>query len=371
MTARTRNGGAVIRGIKSLLFSPGIALLGVFLMTTGMGPTKTSPSDLFGIYTCSLDGGNLKRLISDSYREMNHARLSPDHQWITFTRYNRRGRKGLAVEVEGYRETEIMIMRPDGTGLESLVPPRRGKVAANGYWTPDGKAILYVSNDNPQRRGQINRVDLATRRVTQVDLPGHLWMADPHPVGEKLVFTVYRPEDKINSIWLRDREGAAVRQLTHPVFPPVTEPLPVHLGDFDPKISPDGSRVAFFRHVGKQNWHVVIADANTGSEKDLSDEVALDMVPEWSSDGALLIFWHLDLSDLRNSGLYTVRPDGTARRKVPLPLGYFYSMPAFFPGDGSGEDARIIFSAKRDPRFAVGPRREAGRNRSTAAHSQP
>jgi Tol biopolymer transport system component len=338
-----------------------------------LGMSSGNPKDLhvFGIYTCTLDGGNLQVLTRDRSREMNHARVSPDHQWITFTRYNRRGPSGLAIETEGYQETEIMIMRPDGTGLESLVPPRRGVVAANGYWTPDGKAILYVSNDNPQRRGQINRIDLATRRITRVDLPEHLWMADPHPVGEKLAFTVYRPEEKINFVWLRDSEGGGVRQLTHPVVADVREPLPVHLGDFDPKISPEGSRVVVFRHVDKQNWHMVIVDVETGAENDISDAVALDMVPEWSSDGELLIFWHVDLSDLRNSGLYTVRPDGTDRRKVPLPGGYFYNMPAFFPGEGSGEDARIIFSAKRDRRFLMGPRSSIFEEESAIASVRP
>ena len=73
------------------------------------------------------------------------------------------------------------------------------------------------------------------------------------------------------------------------------------------------------------------------------------LVPEWSGDGQLLIFWHVERSDLRQSGLYTMQPNGSDRRRVPLPHGYFYSMPAFFPGQGSGRDARIIYSAKADP----------------------
>ena len=128
----------------------------------------------FGIFVSSLDGSKVRRVVSDPQREINHARVSPDKKWITFTRYNKRGWNGIAKEDGGYMETEIMLVRIDGSEMQSLVPPRQDTVAANGYWTEDGSAILYVSNDNPARRGQINRIELSTRAISKVPLAGDL-----------------------------------------------------------------------------------------------------------------------------------------------------------------------------------------------------
>ncbi len=47
-------------------------------------------SSSFGVFTSTLDGRDFKKIISDPYREMNHARVSPDKNWITFSRFNKR-----------------------------------------------------------------------------------------------------------------------------------------------------------------------------------------------------------------------------------------------------------------------------------------
>jgi len=302
----------------------------------------------FGIFVSSLDGSNVRRVVSDPDREINHARVSPDKKWITFTRYNKRGWSGIAKEDGGYMETEIMLVRIDGSEMQSLVPPRKDTVAANGYWTEDGSAILYVSNDNPARSGQINRIELSTRTISRVPLAGELWAADPHPVKGKMAISVFDPKAKLTSIWLTTGSGGRARQITFPRLSSA-ERTATPLGDYDPKISPDGRKVIAMRNLGKHNWHAILIDLESGEERDLSAEKAVDGVPEWSSDGKKLIFWHVDVKELGKSGLYTMNPDGSERRRIPLPKGYFYTMPAFFPEEGSGSGARIIYSAEKNP----------------------
>jgi hypothetical protein len=97
------------------------------------------------------------------------------------------------------------------------------------------------------------------------------------------------------------------------------------------------------------NIHTIIVDLKTGKETDISKGITMDVMPEWSSDGKLLIFWHGDPKTPPNSGLYTIRPDGSERKRVPLPRGYLYRMPAFFPGEGSSDKTRIIFTGKKMP----------------------
>lgn len=306
----------------------------------------------FGIFTSTLDGSNVRRVLSDPDREMNHARVSPDKNWITFTRYNKRGLfGGDAKEDNGYEESEIMLVRADGTNLQSLVPSRKGMVAANGYWTEDGSAILYVSNDNSQKRAQISRIDVASRKISKVPLEGDLWASDPHLVGDKLAVSVLNEEKKNMSIWITDSSGRKSRQITFPSGTGIDPATKTPLGDFDPKISPDGSKLVAMRNMGGHNWHAVVIDLKTGQERDISPDKSVDGVPEWSSDSRKLIFWYADTKELMNSGLYTMNPDGSNRQRIPLPRGFFYTMPAFFPGEGSGPSARIIFSGHKNSRL--------------------
>lgn len=314
----------------------------------GVVSCAAADADRFGIFIGTLDGRNIRRIVADPERELNHARVSPDKQWITFTRYNKRNWRGIAREDGGYMETEIMLARIDGSELQTLVPPRQDMVAANGYWSDDGKAIFYVSNDNSARRGQINRIDLATRKVSGIALDDDLWAADPHPVKGRMAINVFDPRENLSSIWLTRDTGGKARRITAPKLSGSRHGS-TPLGDYDPKISPDGSQVIAMRHMGKDNWHIVRIDLASGETVDLSDEKAVDGVPEWSSDGKKLIFWHVDEKELGKSGLYTMNPDGRERRRIPLPKGYFYTMPAFFPEEGSEDGARIIFSAEKNP----------------------
>jgi dipeptidyl aminopeptidase/acylaminoacyl peptidase len=310
-------------------------------------PPTSHEADHFALFVSDLAGREQRLVLADPSREINHARVSPDREWVTFTRFNRRGADGYATEVGGgYDETEIMRMRLDGSKIEALIPSRRGAVAANSYWTPDGTAIIYIGKD-PESKPQLFRLDIATRKVSRVPTPAGLIASDPHQVGNKIAFPVKgRGPD---AVWMMGADGTDAHQLSHPpnVGPP-REPGP---GDYDPKISPDATRVAVMRNLGVDNWHIVVIDIATGQEHDLSASRAVDAMPEWSSDGTRLVFWHVEPKDPARTGLYTMRPDGSERTTVPLKRGYFYTSPAFFPNEGASPEAHIIFSGRRNPKL--------------------
>ena len=275
----------------------------------------------------------------------------PDGTRFVFTRYNRFNPAGEALETNGYLQSEVVICRTDGASCELAIPARRGIVAANASWTPDGRALLYVTNDRPGRRAGVARLDLASRQVTIVPTGADRDFADPHQVAQTIVASSRTPGGApISHLVLYDLATQQRRQLTTPAFAQTVEMDPP-LGDHDPKLSPDGTRVAVMRHLAKDDWAIVVVDTATGQERNLSGPNPVDAVPEWSGDGRLLLFWSVDRADLRRSGLYTIRPDGSERRRVPLPPGRFYTMPAFHPGAASGPDARILFSSRPDPRM--------------------
>lgn len=305
----------------------------------------------FGIYTARLDGSGMTPVMTSDDQEMTHPRVSPDGRRIVLTRYNRKGKDGKATEEKGYEDTEIMIVNLDGTGLETIVPGKPGIINANGCWTPDGKSLIWLTTDNPQRDPEIRKIDLDTRRVTRVPTPPGLKTTDPHWLGNQIVFPSKGKD--VDALWVMNADGSRARKITDP---PEKRGLfsPGLYGDFDPKLSPDGDKVAFMRIAGGTSWRVLVVDLRTGEERTLTPpeytrKGVMEWLPVWSGDGELLLFMHVDTKNLRDTGLYTMTPEGRNRKRVPLPRGYMYGHATFFPGENATPRARIIFTATKNP----------------------
>lgn len=338
--------------MRKIIMAGMILVFLMFGMITGTkAETLKEFPPIFCIFSSRLDGKDLKLLFSSTYRQINHARISPDAKWITFSRFNTMGSDGIAMETDGYLNTEIMIAPFDATSMESIISPQASQVAVNSYFTPGSDGIIYIADYNSGISPQINRVDINTKAITRIPTPYGLLPSDPHQVGEWIVYPVISYSSTTpNCIWIMKEDGSAARQLTHPVFPESARNkiLKHKIGDFDPKLSPDCTKVALGRQVSSENFHIIVIDVNTGEEKDLTgvDAQSIEVMPEWSSDGNLLVFWQTHPTDASRRGIYTITPEGLNRKKIVMPTGYIYGMPAFFPAEGSNDDAHIIYSAQ-------------------------
>ena len=302
--------------------------------------------EYFAICTATADGRNFKEIIKDPRRAVTHGRVSKDHQWITFTRHNKFNARGIAIPETSYKETEILMCRIDGSEIQTLVPPKKGATNCNSYWTPDGKSIIYVSSDNPEKKGRIYLLDIETRTRKQLSTPDGYDAGDPYTDGTHVVFPARKPNVRGGHvIHIMNMDGTGFRRLS-------SVPQRQAKGEYDPKISPDGKKVAFMR-AGKKGMkgeiNLIVTDINTGAESNLSVPASnnWDAMPEWSSDGKRLIFWHVNRKEPLKSGLYTITADGSDRRRISLPKGYQYTICSFWPGTGSGPDAKIIFSVRK------------------------
>jgi Tol biopolymer transport system component len=308
--------------------------------------------DLFGIYVSTLSGGSHRAVITNSKLQMTHPRVSPDGDWVTFTRYRKKNWAGLAMEKGGYENTEIMLVRLDGSDLQTIVPAKKRVLNCNSTWTPDGKSLVFLTTEN--KRPELRRIELSTKRVTRVPTPPDLKTTDPHVAGDRIVFPVIG--DDVDSIWVMDLDGGNARKVTSPRYDERelerrAKRSKFPLGDYDPKLSPDRKRVAFMRLFGSEGWRILVADVATGEEQDLSGPDSIDALPDWSSDGKLLLFWHADKERPERMGLYTMKPDGRDRKMIPVPRGYLHGHPHFFPNSGSSPDAKIIYQATKAPKL--------------------
>lgn len=304
--------------------------------------------DRFGIDTARLDGTDWTLILISATQQMTHPGVSPDGRWITFARYTDTGLDGIAEEKHGCLATEILVVRSDGSDVRVVVAPDPGVIAANSSRTPDGTDLAYLSTDNSPHAPQINQIDLRTRRVRRLPTPANLLIADPRRRRDMLAFPVVG--SRVDRIWTMAVNGTDAHPVSQPRFPVGAEGGGFVLGDFDPRISPDGSRVACMRHFAGDAWHIVVLDIATGAKRDLSSSPATAILPNWSEDGRMLIFSHFDRRRPADLKLYVRRRDGKDRHMLPLPRGYVYVHSDLSPGDGASPKTRIAFAATRSPR---------------------
>lgn len=317
--------------------------------TPPTGATRRNTADQFAIWTSTLGGGIPVMIASDPARELNHARYSPDGTKIIFTRYNTYNTDGFATELNGYEQTEVIVCDANGDNFTFPVPPRAGIWAANANWTPTSTSFIYISNDNaPTNQLGVNLFDLTNSQITKLYFPFDLAASDPNWVGSNLIFSGAVPGAAQPVVWLYLLTPMPAMTnrfvITNPAFVAGLSPPS---GDYDSKLSPDGTKAVAMRHISATEWHVIRVDIGVGTT-DLSAAGAVDCVPEWSSDGTMILFYTVNLALLTDSGLHTMKPDGTNRIRLNLPHGLMYTMPAFKPGGGSGPNAGIIYSTQKN-----------------------
>jgi Tol biopolymer transport system component len=320
---------------------------------------RTDPADRFSVWISKIDGNGRQLILSDPRRQFSHTRVSPDLQWIVFTTYNTAGKDGFAEEGEGYANTEICLFKIGSSEIKTIAGPVADEINANATFSSDGKRVIFMSTRSG-KGSYLYWYDIETGATSQVPTPAASHrLSDPHEVGNQIAFPSHPGEDGgLQGIWMMNRDGSNARQVTFPKRSANASSERLGQGDYDPRLSPDGSHLSIFRNVGGA-FHIVVFDVASGMETDLTEPVfperkmTAEGVAAWSSDGKLLVFRHIALPNegTQGVGLYVMKPDGSGRKKIPLAKGEFpHVQPEFFP-EGSGPDVRVIYQTKKDARF--------------------
>jgi Tol biopolymer transport system component len=223
-------------------------------------------------------------------QHMHWVRWSPDSRWIYFNH----GPQNFNIE-----PTEIFRVSSTGGPIEPVISTARRAVFP--FPSSDGRGLIYAANPDSVDLSLWWR-DLTTGRSTRLTSGVGEYT---HPVlsrdGNRLAGTVIEARQAL------DRLSVAFdRQVT---LEPLTDG---YTGDFDPTLSPDGSRLVFStsRTGNRTLWS---AGPHMEKAAPLTDGTAIDDRPAWSPDGQRIAF----VSDRGGRrGIWMVNADGGTPRLV-------------------------------------------------------
>ena len=234
---------------------------------------------------------------------------------------------------------QIYAVNPDGTGLVQLTHYPQGISGRFPDWSPDGSRILFarVNNSNFVGRIWIMNADGTGQRRIASDVPGR---SDVWPVytpdGRHIVFTRCLTFGEHCSIWIMRSDGTH----RHLLIPFVKQPN--ETSSLDPKVSPDGRRLAFtrpgFHGIASQVW---VARIDGTHARPVTAPRLEAFASAWSPDGSHIAF--TSNSNRWQGSIYVMRADGTGLTRlatVKWPNSNFE--PAYSPGGG-----QIAFSSDR------------------------
>lgn len=326
----------------------------------------------YGVFLAPVDASEMRQIYGGN-RLRNYLRVSPDGEWVVYVEYaSDENDDGYANQAD-IKGTEIGIMRVDGS--EARLLTTNDRVDTTPTWAPDGAHILFASDrDNEDYRYDLFVMDLYGENVVNITNTPNIIEVDPSWAGTTIVAILLPIEDEntpptLQAIWamdcdLADLEACStnVRQLTFPNIDKQSENY--IFGDFNPRISPDGTTVAFYRHRN-EDWSIAnipIGDIDImtiplegGAETIVSQGTEADLMPAWSPDGTRFAFAVIAPSDdeenpLENANdLVVMNVDGGNRRLVEGSLDLmFEQMPDWVPAGALGDNDEdwLIFSGE-------------------------
>ncbi|HVQ15877.1 MAG TPA: hypothetical protein VMS40_19895, partial [Vicinamibacterales bacterium] len=224
-------------------------------------------------------------------------RVSPDGSRIAFLTTDE-GRKPLGLYVADLQTCDARrIARVNGAQALS--------------WTRDGRSIVLSQLelvDNARALGDLYRIDVDSGAVTRLTRSARLASPDVHPNGRTIVAVQYlRERSRLVTV---DIESGMVTGLTQ--FAERTQWGPA-------RWSPDGERLAAIRFRRLTSLDLVLLSADGRVLQSLTDDRALEGVPEWDSNapaGIQRLFFTSDRSGVRE--LYGLELEGESTRRLYL-----------------------------------------------------
>ncbi len=278
----------------------------------------------WGIYGLDLGSGGIE-LIYSCPEEISGLGLNGAGDMFAFSKM---------IGGEGEEFWEICTLGADGGVLF--------RVTDNGFmdvypaWSPDGSRIAFLS-----MRGETLDIYVAGLEGGGEELlyDSGFHDADIHWVGGKIAFT------RNSQTWLMDEDGTGAAQVTDPPRAGEWGNSVLPFGDYDPRISPDGSKIVFERMVDDGsphgNYDLYMVNADGSGEEALTENGWTQGLATWSHSGERIAYIVSAVGAEGRYDIHLMNSDGSDSRDLTseiFPPGFLAHCAAF-----SQDDSRIYF----------------------------
>lgn len=234
---------------------------------------------------------------------------------------------GLIAFNAGHYDADLWTVRPDAGDLRRIThTPDRIEVQPD--WSPDGRQLAFTSGPCCDELSVV--VGSLTGQVVQsLTSPGNHGFASWSPDGRQLAFHGKRDGVDAWDIYLINKDGSRLRQLTDGAGQV----------NWEPAWSPRGDRIAFMSdRTGDLELFTIRVDGS--GLRRLTHSTGDDSLADWSPDGRFIAFqsWRSGSGDV-----YVMRSDGSKQRRLRSSSEHFDGMPTWSP-DGKS----IAFVSERD-----------------------
>lgn len=203
-------------------------------------------------------------------------------------------------------------------------------------WSPDGKQIAFLTLRDKDLDIYTMEKD-GSNQSKLYDSGKH--DADIDWVGNKIAFT------SGSRIWTMNDDGTNPAQVTEPPKAGVWGNANLPFGDYDPRLSPDGSKIAFERLEGDTskhgNYNIFVIDADGSNETRLTDTGYSQGIVSWSHSGDKLIYVVAAIGSEGKYDIYMMNSDGSNVTDITpdyFPPAFLCYTPVF-----SRDDSKIFF----------------------------
>jgi len=258
-------------------------------------------------------------------------RVSPDGARLAFLSTDE-GRRPLGLFVADLRSCDARrIARVDSTHAFA--------------WSPDGRSIVYSQRalvDNARALADLYRVDVASGAITRLTRSARLTSPDLHPNGRTIVAVQY-DNDRSRLVTV-DAESRAIAPLTG---------FSTAIAWGPARWSPDGTQLAAVRFTRGKSLDLVLLSPDGRLLQSLTDDRALEGVPEWDPSapaGVRRLFFTSDRTGVRELYAVELEGDGSARLYVTARVATGLHEVAIVPAVSSSRTAIVATVMHADGR---------------------
>jgi len=203
-------------------------------------------------------------------------------------------------------------------------------------WAPDGTRMAFLSWRD--KGFDIFTMEQNGHNQEKLYDSGH-HDADIDWVGDRIAFTAE------SRIWIMPDNGGDPVPVTEPPRAGLWGKANLPFGDYDPRLSPDGSRIAFERLEDDTsphgNYNIYIINTDGSGEIRLTDTSYSQGIVSWSHKADKMVFVVSAIEDAGKYDIYLMNADGSGTENITpayYPTAFLCHTPVF-----SIDDSRIFF----------------------------